>query len=138
MPLVILVEDAMQQVMVPLGAAVPASTGTAMAPTPERCLVSTRCRIPEGYHCRLASTQRFVTEADVIVRAVAVDGSGRPMRHPALLGPRAGNGLVVRPVETLHGILDGETLTRPGRLVAREDSCGGSVTAPIMRRCTCP
>jgi hypothetical protein len=104
------------------------------APTPFLCSVSTLRHNPEGYHYPLEDIKRFVAEAEIIVRAVAVDSVDGLVAEPADWPRQEGRGVVLRVVETFRGTLQVASLTMPGVLVARDDFNEGAVPYRIVRR----
>ena len=116
-----------------VGVAVAAPLAAA-APRPARCSVSTLRHNPEGYHYPLQDIRRFVSEADIIVRVVALDSVTGLPSDPAHWPNRDGRGVVFETLEILRGPLDGAQLTMPGGLADRDDFNTGPVPYRIVRR----
>ena len=118
-----------------LAAIAMASAQPVVAPTPLRCSVSTLRSNPEGYQYRLEDVRRFVADAEIIVRAVALDSVAWSAPAGVPHSPnRGGAGVTFRMVETLRGSLRTDSLVLPGVLVPRDDFNTGAVPYRIIRR----
>ena len=115
-----------------VGVAIVAPVVTA-APRPVRCSVGALLQNPEGYHYPLDDIRRFVTEADVVVRAVAFGSVDGLPPDPNDWPNRGGRGVVFQTIEILRGTVDGASLTMPGVLVDNDDFNTGPVPYRIVR-----
>jgi hypothetical protein len=117
-----------------LAAIAMASAQPEVAPTPLRCSVSTLRSNPEGYQYRLEDVRGFVADAEVIVRALAVDSVTWIGPAGVPHSPNRGNtGVMFRIVETLRGRLPTDSLVLPGVLVPYDDFNPGAVPYRIVR-----
>lgn len=103
----------------------PASTVDSEA----RCSVEALRNNPEGYHWPLNRIQQLVDDADVIVRAVAVDLRIDPEDPNGIWGQ-----VHFRVTETLRGTVGEEELDFFGRLVDENDFNLGEAPYRIVRR----
>ncbi len=117
--------------LVGITVAVPLATAT---PEPVRCSVGTLYHNPEGYHYPLQDIQRFVREADIIVRVVARDSVTGFLSDPDHWPNRDGHGVIFEIREILRGPFDGARLMMPGMLVDRDDFNPGPVPYRMVRR----
>ncbi len=96
-------------------------------PEPTLCSVGALRQNPDGYHWPVANVERFVVEADVVVRAVAVGAETEAGSD------RYASTVRFRTVEVLSGAPDRGDLVFPGIIVDHADFNEGSVPYQIVR-----
>lgn len=96
-------------------------------PEPILCSVGPLRQNPDGYHWPVADVERFVAEADVVVRAVAV------AVETDAGNDRYASTVRFRTVEVLAGANDRGDLVFPGIIVDRSDFNEGSVPYQMVR-----